>query len=72
MKPIKLNIKTKTQHYPIIIGSNLVSKILQITRNNSVNFKKCLLIIDNKVPKIFLKKINLLLKKKNKFNYIFI
>ena len=64
MKPIKLNIKTKTQHYPIIIGSNLVSKILQITRNNSVNFKKCLLIIDNKVPKKFVLKIKKSLKKK--------
>ena len=27
MKPIKLTIKTKTQLYPIIIGTNLISNI---------------------------------------------
>ncbi len=51
MKPIKLKIKTKTQEYPIIIGSNLISNILKLTKNNSLNFKKCLLIIDKNIPK---------------------
>ena len=32
MKPIKLKIKSKTQQYPIIIGSNLVSSIANIIK----------------------------------------
>ena len=40
MKPIKLKIDTKSQKYPIIIGSNLVSNLSNIAKNNSVNFKK--------------------------------
>ena len=32
MKPIKLKIKTKTQEYPIIIGSNLMSNISKIIK----------------------------------------
>ena len=34
MKPIKLKIKTKTQQYPIIIGSNLMSNISKVFENN--------------------------------------
>ena len=64
MKPINLTIKTKTQQYPIIIGPNLISKISQITEKNSVNFKKCLLIIDDKVPNKFILKIKKSFKKK--------
>ena len=71
MKPIKLNIKTKTQKYPIIIGSNLTSKVSKIARNNSVNFKKCLLIIDNKVPKKFILKIKKSLKQKKIYICLF-
>ena len=44
MKPIKLKINTKTQEYSIIIGSNLVSNISKILKENSINFKQCLLI----------------------------
>ena len=57
MKITKLKIKTKTQKYPIIIGYNLVSNILKITKNNSINFKKCLLIIDKNIPKKFILKL---------------
>ena len=32
MKNIKLNIKTKTQNYSIIIGSNLTKKISKILK----------------------------------------
>ena len=38
MKPIKLKINTKTQKYSIIIGSNLGSNVLEILRENSINF----------------------------------
>ena len=51
MRPIKLKIDTKSQRYPIIIGSNLVSNLANIAKNNSVNFKKCLLIIDKNISK---------------------
>ena len=70
MKPIKLKINTKTQTYPIIIGSNLVSNILNIAKNNSLNFKKCLLVIDKNISsKIITKVKKSLIKKKS--HYIF-
>jgi len=69
MKPTKLNIKTKTQKYPIIIGSGLTSKISRILKNNSLNFKKCLLVIDNNIPKKICLGIKKSLIKKEVFTY---
>ncbi len=40
MKQIKLNIKTKTEKYPIIIGSDLITEISKIFKVNSINFRK--------------------------------
>ena len=57
MKSIKLKINTKTQKYSIIIGSNLGSGISKILRENSINFKQCLLVIDKNVSKHFISKI---------------
>ena len=71
MKLIKLKINTKTQRYPIVIGSNLVSNLANIAKNNSVNFKKCLLIIDKKISKKIVSKIKKSLNKKN-FQLIFL
>tara|TARA_B100000579_G_C22806160_1_gene842640 strand:- start:255 stop:1361 length:1107 start_codon:yes stop_codon:yes gene_type:complete len=65
MKPIELKINTKTQTYPIIIGSNLVSNISNIAKNNLLNFKKCLLIIDKNISKKIVIKIKKSLIKKN-------
>ena len=66
---IKLLVNTKSQKYPIIIGNNLISKILKIVNKNSISFKKCLLVVDKNVPK---KKINIIKNKfKKKENYIF-
>ena len=65
MKPIKLKINTKSQKYPIIIGSNLVSNLSNIAKNNSVNFKKCLLIIDKNISKKIISRIKKSLDKKN-------
>ena len=64
MKPIKLIVKTVNHEYPIIIGSNLVSKVNLITKKNSIKFKKCLLLIDKKVPKKMINKLVLSLKNK--------
>ena len=49
MRPIKLKINTKTQKYSIIIGSNLGSSVSKILRDNSIDFKQCLLVIDKNI-----------------------
>ena len=71
MKQIRLNVKTKTQKYPIIIGKNLCSKIDQITKKYKTNFEKCLLIVDKNVPKRFVSIIRKSLKQKEIFIYKF-
>ena len=70
MNPIKLKIETKTQKYPIIIGSNLISNFSKIIKNNSLTFNQCLLVVDKNVPKKFITKIKNSLKKKENI-YIF-
>ena len=69
MKPIKLITKTDTHRYPIIIGSNLITKLSSIIKDNSIDFEKCLLIVDSKVPKKFISKIKKNLKNKKIFFY---
>jgi len=64
MNTIKLNVKTKSNKYPIIIGSNLINKTSQLINENSLNFTKCLIVIDSNVPKKFINKIKNSLKKK--------
>ena len=64
MKQTKLNIITKTEKYPIIIGNNLTSFTFQILRKHSINFKKCFLVVDKKVPKKFVSNIKRSLKNK--------
>jgi len=71
MKKIRINVKTKNNNYPIIIGSNLINNLTKIFDNNSIKFNKCLLIIDNKIPKNFIKKILKSLKNKKKIIYYF-
>jgi len=71
MKPIKLKIKTKTHEYPIIIGSYLVSNISNIFKKNSIQFKKCLLVVDKNIPKKIFLKIKKSLKNKNIYVYFF-
>ena len=57
MKHIKLSIKTKTQKYPMIIGSNLILNISKITKDNSIYFKNCLIIADQNISKKIVYKI---------------
>ncbi len=71
MKPIKLKIKTKAQEYNIIIGSKLVSKISKLAKNNSVNFKQCLLIIDKNISNKIISKIKKSLITKKVYVYFF-
>ena len=67
----KLIVKTKNNQYPVIIGSNLISKISQILKNNKINYSKCLLVVDKKVPKYILKKITKSLPKKETLVHLF-
>ena len=64
MSQLKIKIRTNNQPYNVIIGNDLTKNLLKILKDNLINFNKCLLVIDNKVPKNFVKKINFLLKKK--------
>ena len=68
MNQIKLNIETKTQKYPIYIGKKLSANISKITKSNSINFNKSLLVVDSNVPKKFVSIIKKSLK--NKMSYI--
>ena len=71
MRQIKLNVKTKTQKYSIIIGSNLHKNTGNILKKNSINFNKCFLIIDKSVPKKLISNIKKSLKKKDTYIYLF-
>ena len=71
MKKIKLNVKTKTQNYPIIIGSDLHNIVGKILKKNSINFNKCFLIVDKNVPKKLISNIKNSIKKKEVYIYLF-
>ena len=71
MKPIKLNIKTKSEKYPIIIGTNILKDLAVHAKKNSIDFNKCLLVIDKNVPTKMISKITKSLKKKQIFKFIF-
>ena len=71
MKPIKLNIKTKTEKYSIIIGSNLIKNISKILRTNSIKFNQCLLVIDKKIPSKMISKIIKSMKGVKTSKYLF-
>ena len=71
MKQIKLKVKTKTQNYPIIIGSNLNKNIGKIFKKNSINFNKCFLIVDKKVPKKLISNIKNSIKQKEIHIHLF-
>ena len=67
----KLKISTKNQSYNVIIGNNLVKNLSKILNHNSINFNRCLLVIDAKVPEKFSKVIHSSLKRKKKTTYYF-
>ena len=64
MKNIKIKVKTKNQRYSIIIGNNLISNILKLTKGESINFNKCLVVIDKNISKKIISKLRRLLNKK--------
>ena len=71
MKPIKLKVKTLSHNYSIIIGSNVVKDLPKYFKENSINYEKCLLIIDEKIPKKMISKIIKSLKRKKIYKFLF-
>ena len=68
MKDYKLVINTKTKKYPIYIGHNILKTSNKIFRNNKLDIKKCLVVVDKNVPR----KNVLILKKNIKSKKVFI
>ncbi len=71
MRPIKLIVKANSENYPIIIGKNLISNLLQIFKKNSISFKKCLLVVDRNIPNRTVKKISKSLNKYEIYKFIY-
>jgi len=71
MKPAKIQVKTTSGSYPIIIGSNIIKNLNTYLKKKSIVFSQCLLIIDNNVPNKMTSKIVKLLKKKKIFKFMF-
>jgi 3-dehydroquinate synthase len=71
MKPIKLDVKTKLENYPVIIGSNIIKDLTIYLKRDFINFNQCLLIIDNKVPGKMISKVTKSLKNKKIYKFIF-
>ena len=71
MKTYNLKIKTQHRTYNLILGKNLMINLSKILKNNFIFFKKCLLVVDKKVPKSILNKITFNLKKNKQIIYFF-
>ena len=71
MKKIKILVNTNNNKYPIIIGTKLMNNVSNLLNKNSIDFNKCLLIIDKKIPKKFTNQIIKSLKKKKIFIHFF-
>ena len=65
MNLIKLNVKTGSQKYPILIGRNILGKLSRFLKENLIDFNQCLIVVDKNVPKKLINKVlNSLPKKK--------
>tara|TARA_Y100000741_G_scaffold356148_1_gene332438 strand:- start:210 stop:1316 length:1107 start_codon:yes stop_codon:yes gene_type:complete len=71
MKKVKLNINTKLENYPIIIGSKLINNLNSYFIKNSIIFNQCLLVIDKNVPNQLISKITKSLNKKKIYQFKF-
>ena len=71
MRPIKLIVNTNSEKYPIIIGRNLISNLSRIFKKNSINFKKCLLVLDKNIPNKYVKQISRSLKIYDVYKFIY-
>ena len=71
MKISRLIVRTKSQKYPILIGENLISKFQKIFKEEQINFSKCLVVIDQKIPQKIVKNLKKSLAGKKFFFYYF-
>ncbi len=71
MKPTTLNIKTNSDNYKIIIGSNIIKNLSKYLNKYSIKFDKCLLVIDKKVPNKMVSHISKSLWEKEIFKFYF-
>ena len=64
MGRIKIQVKTRNHKYPIFIGNNILNRFKKILKENLSNFNRCLIVVDQKVPKKILAKVLKSLPKK--------
>ena len=64
MKAIKLQVITKSQKYPIIIGNNILDSLQLHLKKEFINFNQCLVVVDKRVPNKLISKILYSLPKK--------
>ena len=57
MKSKIIKVKTKSKNYEVHIGPDLISNLNLILKKKKIIFSKCLIVIDNKIPKKFIKLI---------------
>ena len=62
MKIKRLLISTNHEKYPIFIGSGLILNLKKIIKDLSINYIKCLIVVDKNVPN---KKVDIIKKKLN-------
>ena len=58
MNSVKLQVKTNSKNYPIIIGKNIIDKLPKFLSENNLNFFKCLIIVDSNIPKKLVKNLS--------------
>jgi len=64
MNPIRLQVKTGNQKYPIHIGNNVLNKLQKLLKDNLIDFNQCLVVADKNVPKKLINKTLTFLPKK--------
>ena len=60
----KLQVKIDNLKYPIVIGNNILNKLMIFLKENSIHFNQCLIVIDNNVPRNLINKTLKFLPKK--------
>ena len=71
MKINKIRVSLENKKYNIYIGDNFLNKFGNILRNERIFFDNVLIVLDNKVPKILVKKVKKSIKCKNKILFRF-
>ena len=71
MKINKIKVSLKNKQYNIYIGENFLNKFGNILKNERIFFDNVLIVLDNKVPEILVKKVKKSIKCKNKILFKF-